>query len=222
VLGATSAGVSEATISLVDLAADVTGKLPIGSVGSAGLSATLPIAITSAGAISTTSIAGFRFGNAGAADTVGTAAQAATLIQGLTGCNTATFVFTPQASDCVAPSGGGAAASTSMALGSGTGTLGHLACATSTNTMGNCTGIPSNNFMGVFLTGGTAYATTGIVSVVIDATQNVTFGDILCASSTAGLAHDNLTVSCASGESVGVVTTTASSVSTVTASLKMQ
>jgi len=36
-----------------------------------------------------------------------TAAQAATLIQGLTGCNTANFVFTPQASDCVAQSGSG-------------------------------------------------------------------------------------------------------------------
>jgi hypothetical protein len=31
-----------------------------------------------------------------------TASQVATLVQGLTGCNTANFVFTPQASDCVA------------------------------------------------------------------------------------------------------------------------
>jgi hypothetical membrane protein len=88
--------------------------------------------------------------------------------------------------------------------------------------MGNCTGTPSNTFMGVFLTGGTAYATTGIVSVVIDATQNVAFADILCASSTAGLAHDNGSTSCATGEWVGIVTTTATGVSTATASLKMQ
>ena len=39
--------------------------------------------------------------------TIGTGAQLATLVQGLTGCNTATYVFTPQASDCVAPGGGG-------------------------------------------------------------------------------------------------------------------
>lgn len=38
---------------------------------------------------------------------IATAAQVAALIQGLSGCNTATYVFTPQASDCVAPSGGG-------------------------------------------------------------------------------------------------------------------
>ena len=37
----------------------------------------------------------------------GTGAAIATLVQSLTGCNTATYVFTPQASDCVAPSGGG-------------------------------------------------------------------------------------------------------------------
>lgn len=37
---------------------------------------------------------------------IATAANGATLIQGLTGCNTATYVFTPQGSDCVAPSGG--------------------------------------------------------------------------------------------------------------------
>jgi hypothetical protein len=34
-----------------------------------------------------------------------TAANVATLVQGLTGCNTANFVFTPQASDCVAQTG---------------------------------------------------------------------------------------------------------------------
>jgi hypothetical protein len=119
------------------------------------------------------------------------------------------------------PTGAGAA-STSMALGSGSGTAGQLACVTASNTQGNCTALPPNNFLGVFLPGGTSYATTGIVSVVIDATQNVTFGDILCASTIAGKSHDNGTTSCASGEGVGTVTTTASSVSTVTASLRLQ
>jgi hypothetical protein len=109
-----------------------------------------------------------------------------------------------------------------LSLGSGSGTAGQLACATVTNTMGNCTGTPSNNYLGVFLPGGTTYATAGIISVVIDATQNVTFGDILCASSIAGKAHDNGTVSCAAGEGIGVVTTSATSVSTVTASLRIQ
>lgn len=35
-----------------------------------------------------------------------TGTNVSSVIQGLTGCNTATFVFTPQANDCVAPSGG--------------------------------------------------------------------------------------------------------------------
>ena len=38
---------------------------------------------------------------------IAAAADVVSLIQGLTGCNTSTYVFTPQASDCVAPSGGG-------------------------------------------------------------------------------------------------------------------
>ena len=38
---------------------------------------------------------------------IATAAQVNTTIKGLTGCNTATYVYTPQAADCVAPSGGG-------------------------------------------------------------------------------------------------------------------
>ena len=54
--------------------------IPIGNVGTSGLSTTLPLVITSGGVISTTSIAGFRFGNASAADTVATAAQLVTLL----------------------------------------------------------------------------------------------------------------------------------------------
>lgn len=38
--------------------------------------------------------------------TATTAAQVATLLQGLTGCSTATYLFSPQGSDCVAPSAG--------------------------------------------------------------------------------------------------------------------
>lgn len=38
---------------------------------------------------------------------IAAASDVVSLLQGLTGCNTATFVFTPQASDCVAPGGGG-------------------------------------------------------------------------------------------------------------------
>jgi len=45
-----------------------------------------------------------------------TAAQAATLIQGLTGCNTLGYVFTPQASDCVAQSSGGLSGMTQYGL----------------------------------------------------------------------------------------------------------
>ena len=56
-----------------------------------------------------------------------TAANVATLLQNLTNCNTATYVFTPQASDCVAPSGGG-----SGTVNSGTAT--HLAYYASSTT----------------------------------------------------------------------------------------
>jgi hypothetical protein len=109
-----------------------------------------------------------------------------------------------------------------FALGSGTGTAGHLACATGSNTQGNCTATPPGNVLGVFNASGT-FLSVGIVSVVIDSTQNVTAGDILCnSSSTAGEAHDNGSTSCATGQWVGIVTTTASSVSTVTASLRLQ
>jgi len=102
----------------------------------------------------------------------------------------------------------------------GTITSGHLACYTASNTIGNCVGTPSNNILGIFNSSST-WVATGETSVVIDATQNVTFGDILCASSTAGLAHDNGSVSCTTGEGVGVVKTTASSVSTVTAFVRL-
>lgn len=114
------------------------------------------------------------------------------------------------------PSGG-----SGLSLGSGTGTTGHLACVTASNTQGNCTGLPANNVLGVFIST-TAYSATGLVSVTLDTTQNVTFGDILCVSSTsAGTAHDNGTFACTLGEWVGIVTTTASSVSSATTSVRL-
>lgn len=110
----------------------------------------------------------------------------------------------------------------SSATGSlGTVTSGHLACLTGSNTMGNCTALPPNNIVGVFVSS-TAYQSTGITSVSLDATQNVVFGDLLCASATgASLAHDNGSTPCTLGEYVGVVTTSASSVSSATASLRL-
>jgi hypothetical protein len=102
----------------------------------------------------------------------------------------------------------------------GTITSGHLACYTASNTTGNCTGTPSNNFIGVF-NSSTTWIASGEVSVTLDGTVNVTFGDNLCASSSAGLAHDNGAVACATGEGVGVVKTTASGVSSATAFVRM-
>jgi len=108
------------TSSAVNLAgADVTGQLPIGSVGSSGLSGASPVTISAAGAIgcatcvvtgvttlsSLTTAAGGAFGTAAFTSTP-TASSITTLIQGLTGCNTAGYVYTPQASDCVVQSGG--------------------------------------------------------------------------------------------------------------------
>jgi hypothetical protein len=59
-----------------------------------------------ANTLSGAAISGFQYDSTSGAPAAATAAQAATLIQGLPGCNTATYVFTPQASDCVAPSSG--------------------------------------------------------------------------------------------------------------------
>jgi hypothetical protein len=119
--------------------------------------------------------------------------------------------------------GGGQAAVSGFSTGStGTITSGKLACVTSTNTMGNCTALPPGNVLGVF-NSSTTYVSTGIVSVTLDATVNVTFGDILCNStSVAAEAHDNGSTACANGQWIGIVTTTASSVSSATTSLRFQ
>jgi hypothetical protein len=67
---------------------------------------TTPLSPSQGGTGESGTLTGFLYGNGASAHTAATAAQAATLIQELTGCNTATNVFTPQASDCVPPSGG--------------------------------------------------------------------------------------------------------------------
>jgi hypothetical protein len=153
-----------------NLSSTCTNLIPIADVGSAGLSATLPLAITSAGAISTTSITGFRYGTASAADTAATAGQAATLIQGLTGCNTATYVFTPQASDCVAQTSGFANPMT---------TLGDIIYENATPAAARLAGPTAPNSVPQFLTntpsaGAAAAEVWQLAGVPIDATNPVT------------------------------------------------
>jgi hypothetical protein len=103
----------------------------------------------------------------------------------------------------------------------GTITAGKLACYTASNTVGNCTGTPSVNIIGVF-NSSTTWIASGEASITLDGTVNVTAGDLLCASSTAGVSHDNGLVACATGEWVGVVKTTASSVSSATAFIALR
>ncbi len=64
-----SSGTVTQSISAVSLSADVSGQLPIGSVGSSGLSGTAPVAISAAGAISITGAAGQVLAGAGPAFT---------------------------------------------------------------------------------------------------------------------------------------------------------
>jgi hypothetical protein len=109
------------------------------------------------------------------------------------------------------------------ALTQGTITIGKLACMTASNTIGNCTGTPSNNFIGVFTTTDGFYSQMGSVPVTLDGSTSVTYGDILCASSTsAGTAHDNGSTACTVGQWVGVVQTTAGSVTTAQALLRLE
>ncbi len=103
---------------------------------------------------------------------------------------------------------------------SGTITSGKLACYTASNTVGNCTGTPPSNVIGVFNTSSTWIA-SGEVSVALDGTVSVTFGDNVCNSSTAGEAHDNGSTACATGQGLGVVKTTAASVTAATIFLKL-
>jgi hypothetical protein len=105
----------------------------------------------------------------------------------------------------------------------GTVTANNLACFTASNTVGNCTGLPSNNAAGVFVDTSGNIQSAGVVTVTLDATVNVAFGDILCASPiSAGTAHDNANLACTPGEWVGIVQTTAASTALATAYLKLQ
>jgi hypothetical protein len=120
--------------------------------------------------------------------------------------------------------GAGGMITTNNSFTLGTVTANDLACFTASNTVGNCTGLPSNNVLGVFAdTSGNITMTGNVATVALDATGNVAFGDILCGSSTsASVAHDNGTVVCTPGNWVGIVQTTASSVSSATAFLRLQ
>jgi hypothetical protein len=117
--------------------------------------------------------------------------------------------------------GGGAASVVQNSFTAGTVTSGNLACFTASNTVGNCTSFPPNNFLGVFYNGTGGVQSQGLVTVNLDATVNVTFGDIVCASSASAKGHDNGSTACANGEWVGIVETTATSVSAATVFLKL-
>jgi len=167
---------------------DLPIAIPIGNIGSAGLSGNAPISIAATGAISCT--------------TCTTAAASLTANQAVNGS-------------------GSQAEATGFTDTAGTITAGKLACYTASNTIGNCPGTPANNIIGVF-NSSTTWIASGETSVTLDATVNVTFGDILCASTSAGVSHDNGTVACATGEWVGIVKTTASSVSSATAMIVLR
>lgn len=73
---------------------DGTSPTLIATFGGTGNSVNLPV-LNAGGLVKSTT------GNLG----IATGSDVSSTIQGLTGCNTATFVFTPQANDCVAQSG---------------------------------------------------------------------------------------------------------------------
>lgn len=103
----------------------------------------------------------------------------------------------------------------------GTSTSGNLATFTSSATVGNCAVFPCAP-LGVFTNNTGGYQSTGFGTVNLDATQNVTYGDNLCSSSAGATAHDNGSTPCATGLWVGVVTTTASSVSSASVYLEIR
>lgn len=102
----------------------------------------------------------------------------------------------------------------------GTVTSGHLACYTSSGVVGNCTSL--SGVLGVFL-GGTTWTSSGEATVTLETTTTVTFGDNLCVSSTSfGTVHDNGTIACTTGLGVGIVKTTAVSVTSATAFIALR
>lgn len=91
---------------------------------------------------------------------LGTGTELSTLVQTLTGCNTATFVYTPQGNDCVAPS------STSISFPQtvgGTTTSGGIPYFSSTTVLTSSALLPTGDFV---LGGGAGGAPTASFSVV--------------------------------------------------------
>ena len=135
-LTATIAGVSSITpgtnVTCTPLSAGTCiGAVTINAAGGGGT-------VTTTGSPASGDIAAF---SSSSAITTATATQVNTLIKTLTGCNTATFVYTPQAADCVAPSSGtltgsgttgfllkwtGSTAAGNSALDDGITTVGHV------------------------------------------------------------------------------------------------
>jgi len=105
----------------------------------------------------------------------------------------------------------------------GTVTAGDLACFTASDTVGNCGANPTA-ILGVFSDASGAIAVGGTTATVaLDATQNVTFNDIVCVSSTTNsVGHDNGSTPCTNAQWVGIVQHTASSVSSATVLLRLQ
>jgi fibronectin-binding autotransporter adhesin len=96
----------------------------------------------------------------------------------------------------------------------GTITSGRIACYTASNTVGNCTALGST--LGVF-NSSTTWIASGETSITLDATVSVTFGDNICQSPTVqSEGHDNGTTACTTGLGIGIVKTTAASVSSAT------
>lgn len=106
------------------------------------------------------------------------------------------------------------------ALGSGTGVVGNLACATASNTQGSCTVAGAANFIGVF-TSTTNYVTEGQATLNLDASSTVTFGDYICVSGTvAGAMHANSTTPCTAGLQIGIAAASGTGVTTILTSLR--
>lgn len=155
--------------------------------------------------------------------TTGTASPTAVAMPSCSGSSQALqFSTSINTFGCTTISGSGAASSVQNAFTAGTVTSGNLACYTSSNTIGNCTTFPPNNFAGIFYNGTGGVQTQGVATVNLDATVSVTDGDVLCASGLSDTAHDNGSIPCTNGEWVGFVETTASSVTSATAILRLQ
>lgn len=106
------------------------------------------------------------------------------------------------------------------ALVGGTGVAGNLACVTAANSQGSCTVAGAANFIGVF-TSTTNYVTEGQVTVNLDASSTVTFGDFICVSGTvAGAMHDNSTTPCTAGLQIGIAATNGTATTTILTSLR--